>query len=374
MGMPLTLRRSERMLMVPDGVAEAVGMGLYMVAASVGLTVSGGLPSWTSLAAGIVLAWALLLAPVRSWLSTGAVVCVIIALLPGNIEWTALIMVSLILVVEVQWANAEWRAGAASVVAILAGCVLLAPETVWGVSPLGAWLLVIMGITCALVVALIRRQLILVSAVQQAAVELGVARARSRLSRRLHDSVADSLTRIVLLTHQPEPDVPSINREARQGVSSLRDIMAVLEGHVHSGDVLEEELVPFDDLIAEGVASLRSVGLQVGVTHGTWGRIVVGEEVAECVREMFRNVMKHGQSPVRVLTEGGDGMGRILMANEVPVGRSKSGDEGAAGGVGLGLPIIESHASAIGGRFSHRVTGKTASAVLEFPCSRMETE
>lgn len=364
--MSTLLRRVTWLLMTPDGVAETVGVSALVVAATLGFTLESRIPSWTTLAAVIVLVWALLLAPIKGAWSTGVVICVSVVLFLGQVGLTELVAVTLFLVVEVQFANGRWFAGTGSSLAILGGFAFGESAAVWAVSTLGAWLLAVAGLVSALAVALIRQQLMLTAKYHRAALELELAQERTDLARGLHDKVADSLTRVVLLAEQPSPNPAIIAREARLAVTSLHDIMQQLKGLREKSGSLPVSLVPFDTLVDDGVGALRSLDHQVRVDGADAPGVGVDEVVAECVREMFTNVMKHGGSPVRVLAEVEGGMGRLLVINS----RSKS-RKPLMTGTGLGLGNLEAKAKRFGGSFAARAAEDSVRTVLEFPISRL---
>lgn len=363
----MVLRRLTQLLMIPDGVAEVVGVSLLVVAATLGFTLDGRIPSWTTLAAVIVLVWALLIAPLKSGWSTAVVICISVVTFFGQIELTELVAVALFLVVEVQFANGRWAAGTGSALAILAGFAFAeSGAVVWASSPLSTWLLAVAGLMGALAVALIRQQLVLMDRYRQAAWELELAQEKAHVARRLHDQVADSLTRVVLLAEQPAPNQGMIVRESRLAVTSLHEIMRQLKEPRAESVLPGASVVPFRALVDDGVGSLRSLGHQVRVGGEKVPEVGVEAVVAESVREMFTNVMKHGESPVRVLAEAEGSMGRLLLINN----RSKNQDP-SMGGTGLGLEGLESKAKKFGGAFAASANERSVRAVLEFPVSRL---
>lgn len=342
------LRRLSVVLRQPDGIAEAIGLSALIVAASLSFFADGQSSSFTTLAAALLVVWGLLVASVKPAMATGMMLMVCISTFLISEEVSGLVTVGLFLVVEVLFANSRWNSGT-----VLAAAVTL------GFALTNDWVLGLAGLLIALSVALIRRQLILLEEHQRAQVELELTQEKNELARRLHDHLANSLTRVVLLAEQPFPDSTAIAQEARHSVESLHEIMRQLRGF----EPAPEEQLPLTDVIEENLASLQDLGYDITADINTPPGATITPSVADAIREMFINTMKHGASPVRLIAETDLTQGRILLVNGVPAHEK-------IGGTGSGVASIEATAHDTGGSFSLEIGENSARALLEFPAVR----
>lgn len=341
------LNRLALVLRQPDGIAEAVGLSALLVAASLGLFVNGIDSTLTALSTALLVVWGLVVAPLKPAMATGIMLLVCIGAFLVEGEAPGLVAVGLFLVVEVLFANSHWITGAVLAVASTIGFGLTSD-----------WVLGVAGFLIALSVALIRRQLILLQEHQRSQVELELSQERIEISRQLHDHLANSLTRVVLLAEQPSPDSAAVAQEARHSVDSLHQIMRRLR----KAEPIDEHRVPLAGVIEEGTASLNDLGYKVTSDIDTQPGSTVVPAVADSILEMFTNAMKHGASPIRIIAETDRTEGRILLVN----GLSEAAHSNIAG-TGSGVTSITDTSANIGGSYALTLGEDTARAVFEFP-------
>lgn len=341
------LSRLSVVLRQPDGIAEAVGLSALIVAASLTSFADGQDSSFTTLAAALLVVWGLLVAPLKPVMTTGMMLVVCISTFLIAEEVSELVTVGLFLVVEVLFANSRWLSG-----------VILAAILIVGFALTTDWVLGVAGLLIALSVALIRRQLILLQEHQRSQLKLEMSQERMELSRQLHDHLANSLTRVVLLAQQPIPDSAAVAREARKSVDSLHQMMRRLR----EAEPAIQKQVALTDVIEEGTASLNNLGYEVTIDAYTQPGATVSAAVSDSIREMFTNAMKHGASPARIIVEVDPPDGRILLVNGL-----NEPDQAKVGGTGSGVNSIEATAHNTGGVFSLTISGDMARALFEFP-------
>lgn len=331
----------------PDGIAEAVGFSAVLVAATLGATVDGSVSSLTVLAASILAVWALLVAPLRPSLAVSKTLLLSVATLVTENQFPPLIALSLFLIIEVLLTNASWAGAIACSISTMAGYLLV-----------GEWSHGMAGLLIALSVALIRRQLVLSQQFNRSQMQLELERERTQLARQLHDQLADSLTRVVLLATQPAPDTGPLAREARRAVQSLHRIMAELRDSPPAG----EAQTSLRAMVEAEVTTLRHLGHETEEDTSIQQGASVTPDVADAIRELFTNALKHGTGTFRIIAESDQSRGRLLVVNTVRDARFPGMD-----GTGAGTAHIEATALATGGSFSFSATDSTARSVFEFP-------
>lgn len=275
-----------------------------------------------------------MMAPLRPYWSSVAVCLVLIA----ADQHQVLMWMACLLVVEVQWANRRWVAGGLSLAA-----------TVAGLSSAGMSRLPVAAVVVTvLAVVLLRLELELAERNAALSARVAVVEERVSMAHHLHDRVADSLTRVVLLAEQPRPDISLIADEARKSVTKLHSIMGQLKG---GDDRPTDSVVDLSQLVGQSVSTLRAAGLAVNVSKVP-AQALVSETTADGIRELFTNVLKHGESPVRIMLEIDEDSGRILVTNALP-----PRPQAATMDSGLGLSSAES---------TFQRDGEIARAILEF--------
>lgn len=329
-----------------NGALEIILLGLLLLVA---LPVLDDLPSWTSISAVGIFVWALLVAPLHPWVGFGTVALVALVAEVASLDFPTLTWIAMLLLVQVLLANAQWWPAAASAVVVGVVAFRLFHDD-------ATWVVVMAGLGCALAVALIRRQLMLREEYLQAQTQLKTEEAlhkeRMALAGRLHNDVADSLTRVVLLAQQPHPNQSEVVGHAQDAVASLHLLIHQLKEDADDA-VRQTDVVA---LVEKQVQQLRSVGFEVELLQEQLQVALVDQRLKGVVGELFTNVMKHGASPVRVALEIDREAGRLFMHNEVSESQRLPGS-----GMGLRQATIDAELS--GATLLHRGT----TAVLEFP-------
>lgn len=167
---------------------------------------------------------------------------------------------------------------------------------------------------------------------------------RVDMARELHDNVADSLTRIVLLSGTAEGIRewrPRVHEEAQEAIASLRSIIGHLQGE---GRLAGSQSV-VDLGVDRAVGDMQALGLHPVVDFPGVEGVRVVETVARALREVFTNVLKYGENPVRLLGEVSGGMSRVLVVNRISADHRDD-----LGGTGRGLPGVEAAMSEVGGQ------------------------
>ncbi|MHA2788368.1 hypothetical protein ACXZ66_04370 [Corynebacterium sp. S7] len=221
-----------------DGKLEALIGFALLFAATVGISLSEEYPGWQLIVAGSFLIWAMILAPESGIRSTGVLLCVVAGLLVAEVEYGVFVAVLVFFVIEIQLTNARWLAGGCSILIVLAWFCLGNPLTAWSVSWVGQFLFAVLGILISIVIALYRRLNRSLIREKEAVVELAEIQTRIDVAKALHNGVADSLTRIVLLAHQSTDQSRQdslIQQEAKSGLTELRKIIDQLRGKTDTG-------------------------------------------------------------------------------------------------------------------------------------------
>ncbi|WP_257160574.1 hypothetical protein [Corynebacterium cystitidis] len=144
------------------------------------------------------------------------------------------------------------------------------PLAAWDVSWLEELLVGFLALLAAFSVGTARRLLLIAEENQRNRSELEQVKGRIDVAHRLHDGVADSLTRIVLLT-APEntgkkaESIRMVHEEAHTTIRSLRSILGYLKGEmafVVAEHEHESHLVPLNSELENELAQLRQIGLQ----------------------------------------------------------------------------------------------------------------
>lgn len=356
-----------RLLAKDDGRLEAAVGLVLLIGAVIVAAVSEEWPAWPLLVAGGLLLWAILLAPSSGIRSTGVVLCVASGHFVGDVEASAFIALLAFVVLEVQVLAGRWIASAVTGGIIVMWFLFGQPLAAWTVS-LGAEVLIaLMGVFLAATVGLIRRMLRMERRERLVAVELESMKTRVELARSLHDSVADSLTRIVLLSGMPAGDLeqrrPAIHAQAREAIASLRGIIGHLRGEdAELGNGASTSTLCLEAEINRALAEMSAVGLSPTMEISSLSGVRVSEPVGRAVREVATNVLKHGDDPVRIVGELTNGTVRLLVVNRV---LAHSRDR--IGGTGMGLLAVDETLSEAGGRMEVAQSRELMQVVLEFP-------
>lgn len=322
------------------------------------LAIAGGLSvdnlEWTTVAAGVLLLAATHWALSSGIRSAGMTACIISGLFITDTETAAFVALLSFLVLEVQILHAHWRAAEITSLAIGLWFIFGSPLAPWQFSDFGQALVGALGISLAVSVGLGRR----LSRIQkrQAALDHRLLQKNLQidLARRLHDSVADSLTRIVLLS----PEQPDIQREARQGIRSLREVIAQLR--IAAPENADEH--GLKDCLDVALGELKKLGLEPELEIEGNLDVIISSESERALREAFTNVLKHGAKPVRVFIETDASKVNAFIVNGI---RSES--RLPMDTTGMGLASIERLAQEAGGsaQFTHK--NQTARVALELP-------
>lgn len=344
-----------------EGRPEAAAGIVYLLVVVAGPVVSGQAPEWELVLAGLFLIWAIVIAPSSGIRSTGLVGCVTAGLFYGGVETAALTAALAFLVVEVQVLVGRWWASGATGIIVLFWFGVGDPLSAWNVSWLGQVLLAGVGVAVAAVVGMTRRLLQAERRERATAMELERMAREMKLARKLHDGLADSLTRVVLISGYPgeeSPRLERINGEARNAIASLRAII----GDLRSDDGGSRVLVSLGEELHRGVESLGMIGLAPRVDSPDISAILVDSRLADSLREVFTNVLKHGTDPVRVTTEVADGQARVFVVNSI-LGSPRQDVTGS----GMGLRSIVESVRQVGGNVDVDDSGGLMRVLLEMP-------
>ena len=344
-----------RRLQIGSRIEALVAAGFLLVAVT-GESVSQGVVDWTLVVSGIFVIWSILLAPDHDVRTTGVLICLAFGLFIARSETAIFVTVAAFVVLQVQIRHGRWAAALATSVILAAWFVVGDPLHAWTVSGIGAALVAVLGMACAVAIGMTRRALESSRRELAASLELERMRTRIELARTLHDNVADSLTRIVLMSPQTE----AIHGEARRAIDSLRMIMRRLRGEEDGTNLVNLAVV-----IDTGIADMRALGLEVVADVEGMRGLVVGEQTAAALREAFTNVLKHGDAPVRVVGECDEEKCRVFMVNA-----KRSAPRDQVGGTGLGLDGMRECLLTGGGSIQFVDTQDTARVVMEFPIRR----
>ena len=353
--------RIVRAFVADDGRLEAA-LGIVLLISAAGVAaVYRDWPTWPLLAAGGFLIWAMLLAPHNGVRAVGVVLAVAVGLFIGDVEMHVFVACLSFLVLEILILTGRWVTGAVTGLVIFTWFVLGDPLAAWGVSAGAEVLTVLLCIVVALVVGLARRMLRMERRGRQSAVELERLRMRVDMARELHDNVADSLTRIVLLSGTAEGIRewrPRVHEEAQEAIASLRSIIGHLQGE---GRLAGSQSV-VDLGVDRAVGDMQALGLHPVVDFPGVEGVRVVETVARALREVFTNVLKYGENPVRLLGEVSGGMSRVLVVNRISADHRDD-----LGGTGRGLPGVEAAMSEVGGTVEVSRADGLMQVALEFP-------
>ena len=357
----------QRIFQTTDGKLEAlIAVGL-LLGASMGILFSKDYPGWQLIVAGVFLTWSMILAPETSIRSTGVLLCVVVGLFIADVEFGAFVAVLAFFVVEIQLTNARWIAGSCSILIVLVWFTLGKPLTAWSVSLPSQILFAVLGILISLVIALYRRLNMSLFREQDAAVELAKIQTRIDVAKALHNGVADSLTRIVLLAHQKKDQSRRddlIQQEAKSGVVELRKIIDQLKGIADAGPKV---LVGLSSVIEKAVVELELLGFEVTVESSVSLGDEMDEDIGVALREVMTNVMKYGESQVKIFAEANAGMAEVMVVNrirEVPQDPSNSS--------GIGMASVRSILVERGGALEFSDESGMMRTLLEFPIENRE--
>lgn len=147
-------------------------------------------------------------------------------------------------------------------------------------------------------------------------------------------------------------------------MDSLHQILEQLTqepGSITDPPFTDSKSVPLRGVLDDSLESLRNLGFEVKEQVDEVGTECISSVIAEGIGEIFVNVMKHGQSPVRILLEVSDERGRLLVVN----GHSETAP--VVGGTGLGIEGLQTRAKSVGGKFLARAGERAVHSVFEFP-------
>jgi len=193
--------------------------------------------------------------------------------------------------------------------------------------------------------------------------DAGVADERGRLAREIHDTIAQSLTGLVMVAQRAEnrlavvdgpaaasarSDVELIEQMAREALSEARGLVATLAPVATDGGLA-------DALDRLGAAFERETGVVVHVDALVTGLDRELEVVLlRCAQEGLANVRKHAQAATAWIgvTDSPDGV--VLSVRDDGVGPVDPSDAagGRGGDGGFGLAGLRDRAALVGGDFA----------------------
>jgi len=170
----------------------------------------------------------------------------------------------------------------------------------------------------------------------------GVASERERISRELHDTIAQSLTGLVMLVQGARRDLDAGNNDA------AREALAIIEGNtretlaetrslVASGAAVEVPggIVPALQRLAERFE--RETGVTVSVATDALPDLDRGTEVVllRCTQEALANIRKHANAAAVTVTASGHGSDVELRVADDGDGFSEAAVPGGFGLAGI---------------------------------------
>lgn len=187
---------------------------------------------------------------------------------------------------------------------------------------------------------------------------------RERLSREIHDTVAQGLNSIVLLARATRAQAPDSTQEALSTIESVaRENLAEARRFVRDLTAADSAR-PLPEAAAEVLARMRRRGKALGEptafelhTHGQAAALPepVYSAALRCVQEGLNNVVKHAHASRAVVTLG-------LFKDAVTVDVVDDGD-GADGHFGYGLRGLARRVEDLGGSLSLESTGAAGTAL-----------
>lgn len=172
--------------------------------------------------------------------------------------------------------------------------------------------------------------------------DAGVASERERLSRELHDTIAQSLTGLVMLVQGARRDLDAAKwDDARSALalveSSARDALVETRVLVASGAAVEVPggIIPALHRLAERFE--RETGVSVRVDAAQFPRLDRSSEVVllRCAQEALANVRKHAKAGSVILSATGNGESIELRVADDGVGFSANGADSGFGLAGM---------------------------------------
>lgn len=202
---------------------------------------------------------------------------------------------------------------------------------------------------------------------------------REDLTRVLHDSVAATLTAIVMgserlaLTHREDEELAAelggLASDARHATEQVRSLLTLVNA---PGGSTKTDAPSIGQSVREAARRLRTQGFKVNVTD-SMGETPIAHAVAEvchrAIGEAVTNIMKYADpgSLVRI-TVGNKESGFIVrMSNRVarPESRGRVGRSGVLSS-GLGMPMIRRSVTGVGGSMCTEQDGDTWTTTLSF--------
>ncbi|WP_307217149.1 sensor histidine kinase [Microbacterium sp. SORGH_AS_0888] len=198
--------------------------------------------------------------------------------------------------------------------------------------------------------------------------DAGVTAERERLSRELHDTLAQSLAGGVLLVQRArrrlrdgeldDAALALVEESVRSALTDTRDLVAGAAPPDLSGDGLARALSQVADRFR------RETELDLDVRVGACPRLSREEEVAllRCAQEGLANVRNHAHAARATLELAAEGSGAVLV-----VGDDGDGFDPGAAAAGYGLPGLRARIEAIGGSFAVDGTPRAVRVVARVP-------
>lgn len=198
---------------------------------------------------------------------------------------------------------------------------------------------------------------------------------RSEMARTLHDSVAASLTAVVVRAQSlglkqkgTDPavaaELAAIAEESRQAMAQVRQLIKVLD--TSERDALESSVQSLSTLVDAQVKRLRSHGFTVDTDDVPAVHLdeAVVKTVDKFLNEAATNALKYGErtEPARVRLGYSKGRFLAILSNAV-ADASPGGDMST----GVGLHSLRDDAESLGGTFRAGRSGPTWEARLELP-------
>ncbi|GAA1517344.1 signal transduction histidine kinase [Agromyces terreus] len=197
--------------------------------------------------------------------------------------------------------------------------------------------------------------------------EAGVGEERARLAREIHDTIAQSLTGLVMVAQRAgnrltavdgpaaasvRADVSLIEEMAREALTEARGLVATIAPVTADGGLAAS----LDRLAA---AFERETGTVVRVQADATGLDRELEVVVlRCAQEGLANVRKHAQAATAWITVEDSADGVVLTVRDDGVGPTAHGEAGGAGDAGgtgpggFGLAGLRDRAALVGGSFA----------------------
>jgi signal transduction histidine kinase len=183
---------------------------------------------------------------------------------------------------------------------------------------------------------------------------------RQVLARDLHDTVARSLTRVVMAAerarlrgHASDAELATIADAASRGNEELRWVMAILRDPVETPALgAVATATPLEQALAEAESDLRRHGFPVAVSvDGPLGRLTPeqADVLGAVTGEAAGNIIKHAEpdTPCAIIVDVDDVAAQLVFVN-----RPRAGTRQARQFASMGLRNIQDRLDTIGGHLS----------------------